>query len=124
MSRDIESNADTSCSPPPSSAPEPIASISSVEPPEISGHGISRDEPSETKSDISWGGISPAFEEMDISGDGVESCAIHPMDSDPNDLVPADSQKDNLLTPDGSTFDMDLGKFLKDRLDGHVMSKF
>jgi len=120
----MQSSADTSCSPPPSSAPEPITSLSSAEPPEINDYGVSGGEPSETKSEISWGGISQAFEEMDTSGDGVESCASHPIDSSPNDLAPADSKNDNLLTPDVSTFNMDLGKFLKDRLDGHVKSMF
>lgn len=122
MSHGMESGADSSYSPPPSFAPEPIASISSVEPPVINGHGISRDESSETKSEMSWGGISEVF--VDTLGEGVESCALYPMDSDPNGSVPADSQNNTLFTPDVSTFDMDLGKFLKDRLDGHVTSMF
>jgi len=118
-----QSTAGGSLSPPGSSAPETITSVSSAEPPESSGHRIT------TRSEISLGGISQAIEEMNISGEGVDPCARDPMESDPTDLARADSEKGivstaDVSTPDVSTFDMDLGGFLMDRLDGHVMSKF
>jgi len=125
-----QSTAGGSLSPPGSSAPETITSVSSAEPPESSGHRIPWDEPLDTtRSEISLGGISQAIEEMNISGEGVDPCARDPMESDPNDLARADSEKGivstpDVSTPDVSTFDMDLGGFLMDRLDGHVMSKF
>jgi len=120
-----QSTAGGSLSPPGSSAPETITSVSSAEPPEISGQRIPWDEPLDTtRSEIPLGGISQAIEEMNISGEGVDPCAHDPMESDPNDLARADSETGIVSTPDVSTFDMDLGGFLMDRLDGHVMSKF
>lgn len=120
-----QSIAGSSLSPPGSSAPETITSESSAEPPESSVHRTPWDEPLDTtRSEISLGGISQAIEQMNISGEGVDPCAPDPMESDPNDSARADPEKDIVSTPDVSTFDIDLGKFLMDRLDGHVKSKF
>jgi len=133
MSRNEQPSAGSSFSPPPSSAPQPITSRSSVELSETSKHTIwfKDDEAlAATSSEVSSGWIPLAFESMYISDEEeVESYTRDPIGPGPSDSAPADdpadSQEDSpLLTPDVSTFDMDLGKFLMDRLDGHVKSKF
>ncbi|PWW80000.1 hypothetical protein C7212DRAFT_308015 [Tuber magnatum] len=59
---------------------------------------------------------------MGISCGGYKPPAYDPAATGSNDIAPANSRKDTIPVPPESAFDMDVGEFLKDRLDGHVTS--
>ncbi|CUS15700.1 unnamed protein product [Tuber aestivum] len=107
-----------------SSARVPINGTSSVEPPETSNDKTPLDKPLRaTVSETAWSGISEALGKMDISKEEVEPPAADPTALGSGDSGPANSPKDSVFMPSEKTaFDMDVGKFLKDRLDGHVTS--
>ncbi|KAG0638091.1 hypothetical protein HOY80DRAFT_1023369 [Tuber brumale] len=116
------STTGSSRSPPPSTQ-RPATSMSSAEPLETYVDKMSLDESLETPGSENLSGeISKALEEMDISGERTKSLTSDSIGPGPGEPASSNSKKNTLLAPPQPTFDMDVGKFLQDRLDGHVTS--